>query len=75
MAPDARAITIHEAIHPDWESVKEWTKARIHETALCAVTVTLAGGLVFSLHRAVALAAGLVFSLNRAMEHYVIMGF
>ena len=61
MTTDARAITIHEAIHPDWESVKEWTKARIREATLCAVTVTLAGGLVFSLHR--------------AMENYIILGF
>jgi len=52
--------------HVDLESVKEWaratfTKERIREAALCAATVTLAGGLVFSLHK--------------AMEHYVIMGF
>jgi len=75
MSTDARAITIHEAIHPDWESVKEWAKARIHEAALCAATVTLAGGLAFLLHRAVALAAEQVFSLHRVMENYVIMGF
>ena len=66
MSTDARVIRTHEAIHPDRESVKEWAKAtfskeRIREAALCAATVTFAGTLVLSLHR--------------AMEHYIILGF
>ena len=61
-----KAVGTHEAIHPDWEAVKEWAKAafrkeRLQEAALCAATVGFAGSLVFSLHK--------------AMEHYVIMGF
>ena len=55
-----------EIPHVDLESVKVWakrtfTKERIREVALCAATVTLAGGLVFSLHK--------------AMEHYILLGF
>ena len=66
MTTYAKTVGTHEAAHADWEAVKEWAKAtftkeRIREAALCAATVTLAGGLVFSLHR--------------AMESYVIMGF
>jgi hypothetical protein len=66
MATDARAIRIHEAIHPDWDTVKEWakatfTKVKMNEVALCAATVTLAGAMVFALHK--------------AMEHYIILGF
>jgi hypothetical protein len=66
MTTYTKAVGTHEAIHPDWETVKEWAKAtftreRIREAALCAATVTLGGGMVFALHK--------------AMEHYVIMGF
>jgi len=66
MATDARAITTHEAMHPDWEKVKEWAKAtftkeRIHEAAVCAATVSLIGVVALSLHK--------------AMENYVILGF
>jgi len=66
MATDARAIGTNEAIHPDWEMVKEWAKAaftkeRIHEVALCAATVSLIGVVVLSLHK--------------AMESYIIFGF
>jgi hypothetical protein len=66
MTTNARALTTHEAITPDWETVKEWAKAtftreRIREVALCAATVTFAGVLVLSLHR--------------AMESYIILGF
>ena len=66
MTTYTKAIGTHEAIHPDWETVKEWTKAtftkeRIREAALCAATVSLIGVVVVSLHR--------------AMESYVIMGF
>jgi hypothetical protein len=66
MTTYTKAVGSHEAIHPDWEAVKEWakstfTKERIREAALCAGTVTFAGTLVFSLHK--------------AMEHYIILGF
>ena len=66
MATDARAIRTHEAIHPDWETVKAWAKAtftreRMAEVALCTATVTVTGAVLFSLHR--------------AMESYVILGF
>ncbi len=66
MTTYTKAIGTHEAIHPDWETVKGWAKAtftkeRIREAALCAATVTFAGVVVVSLHR--------------AMESYVIMGF
>ena len=44
MSTDARAITIHETIHPDWETVKEWAKAtftkeRMTEVGLATATV------------------------------------
>jgi len=66
MATDARALGTHEAITPDWETVKAWTKAtftreRMAEVALCAATVTVTGAVLLSLHR--------------AMEHYIILGF
>jgi hypothetical protein len=48
MATDARAITVHEAIHPDWETVKEWaratfTKDRMTEVGLAAATLVVTG--------------------------------
>jgi len=66
MTTYTKAVGIHEAIHPDWETVKGWAKAaftkeRIHEAALCAATVSLIGAVVVSLHR--------------AMESYIILGF
>ncbi len=66
MTTYTKAIGTHEAIHPDWETVKGWAKAtlmkeRIHEAALCAATVSLIGVVVFSLHK--------------AMENYIILGF
>ena len=66
MTTNARALTTHEAITPDWEAAKGWAKAtftreRIREGALCAATVSLIGVVVVSLHR--------------AMESYVILGF
>jgi predicted benzoate:H+ symporter BenE len=66
MTTNARALRTHEAVTPDWEAVKGWAKAaftkeRMREAALCVATVTFAGLLVFSLHR--------------AMEHYIILGF
>ena len=66
MTTYTKVMTTQRVTHPDWETVKEWAKAtftreRIREAALCAGTVTFAGTLVFSLHK--------------AMEHYVIMGF
>jgi hypothetical protein len=66
MTKDARTLTTHEAIHPDWETVKGWAKAaftkeRIHEAALCVATVSLIGVVALSLHR--------------AMENYIILGF
>ena len=66
MTTYTKAVGTHEAIHPDWEAVKEWAKAtftkeRIREAALCAATVGFAGTLVLSLHG--------------AMEHYIILGF
>ena len=46
MATQARAIGIHEAIHPDWETVKEWAKAtltkeRMTEVGLAAATLVM----------------------------------
>ena len=66
MTTYTKAVGTHEAIHPDWETVKEWTKAtftkeRIREAALCAATVSLIGVVVLSLHS--------------AMENYIIFGF
>ena len=66
MTTYTKALGTHEAIHPDWETVKGWAKAtftkeRMREAALCAATVSLIGVVVVSLHR--------------AMESYVIMGF
>ena len=48
MSTDARAITIHEAIHPDWETVKEWAKAifskeKVAEVCLVAATLVVTG--------------------------------
>ena len=61
-----KTIGTHEAIHPDWETVKGWAKAtftkeRVREAALCAATVSLIGVVALSLHR--------------AMENYIILGF
>ena len=61
MTTYTETMTRQTATHQDWDAVKQWAKARIREAALCTATVALAGGLVFSLHK--------------AMEHYVIMGF
>lgn len=66
MTTYTKAIGTHEAIHPDWGTVKEWvktklTKERVAEVALCASTVTVIGVVLFSLHR--------------AMENYIILGF
>lgn len=66
MATDAEVISSHEAVHPGWETVKEWAKAkvtteRMAEGALCAATVSVIGMVLFSLHR--------------AMEHCIILGF
>ena len=57
MATDARAIGTHEAIHPDWDTVKEWTKRkftkeRIADGLVCASTVTVLGTVLFTLYRA-----------------------
>ena len=48
MSTDARAIRIHEAIHPDWETVKEWAKAtftkeRTAEVGLATATLVMTG--------------------------------
>ena len=66
MTTHTKAIGTHEAIHPDWETVKGWAKTtfrkeRMYEAALCAATVSLAGIVVLSLHK--------------AMENYIILGF
>ena len=66
MTTYTKAIGTHEAIHQDWETVKEWAKATftkeiIREVALCAATVSLIGVVALSLHR--------------AMESYIILGF
>jgi len=66
MTTYTKAVGTHEAIHPDWETVKGWAKAaftkeRIHEAALCAATASLIGVVVVSLHK--------------AMENYIILGF
>lgn len=44
MATDARTIRTHEAIHPDWQMVKEWAKATFTKermTEFGVVTATL----------------------------------
>ena len=66
MTTYTKAVGTHEAIHSEWETVKEWAKAtftkeRVHEAALCAATLSLIGVVVLSLHR--------------AMENYIILGF
>jgi len=66
MTTNARALTTHETMHPDWETVKDWAKAtftreRIQEAALCVATVSVIGTVLFSLHR--------------AMESYIVLGF
>ena len=48
MATDARAIGTHEAIQPDWETVKEWakstfTKDKMAEVGLVAATLAVTG--------------------------------
>jgi hypothetical protein len=54
------------AVHPDWETAKEWakstfTKESMGEAALCAATVGVIGFVVLCLHR--------------AMQSYLILGF
>ena len=66
MTTNTRALRTHEAVPPDWETVKEWakvtlTRERVHEAALCVATVSLVGVVALSLHR--------------AMENYIILGF
>ena len=66
MTTHTKAVGTHEAIHPDWEALKEWAKAtftkeRMTEAALCAATVSLIGVVAVSLHK--------------AMENYIILGF
>jgi hypothetical protein len=66
MATNENTLGTHEAIHPDWETVKGWAKAtftkeRVYEAALCAAAVSLIGVVALSLHR--------------AMESYIILGF
>ena len=65
MATEARAMRPREAIHPEWEMVKEWAKAasrkeKMAEGALYAATMSVIGVVLFSLHR--------------AMENYVMIG-
>ena len=65
MATFTKAIGTHEAIHPNWETVKGWAKAtftkeRINEAVFCAVIVSL---------------IGVVLSLYRAVENYIIWEF
>ena len=48
MSTDARAMTVHEAIHPDWETVKEWAKVtfsreRMTEVGLATATLVMTG--------------------------------
>jgi hypothetical protein len=48
MATNARALTTHEVIHPDWETVKEWAKAtftkeRMAEAGVVAATLVVTG--------------------------------
>jgi hypothetical protein len=57
MATDASAIRIYEAIHPDWETVKEWakrtlTKERIEDLIVCASTLAILGMVLHILHSA-----------------------
>ena len=66
MTTFTKAVGSHEAIHSEWEAVKEWAKAtftkeKFQEAALCAATVGVIGTVLFSLHK--------------AMEHYIILGF
>ena len=46
MATNTRALRTHEAIHPDWETVKEWaratfTKERMAEVGVVAATLVV----------------------------------
>jgi hypothetical protein len=48
MATDTRAIGTPEAMHPDWETVREWAKAtftkeRMAEVGLAAATLVVTG--------------------------------
>ena len=48
MATDARAIRIREAMHLEWESVKEWAKAaftkeKMAEVGLAAAALVVTG--------------------------------
>ena len=59
MRSNGHTIRGHEAIvHPDWETVKEWLKSKLKkemvaDAALCAVTVSVIGVVLFSLQRAI----------------------
>jgi hypothetical protein len=48
MATIARALTTHEAFAPDWETVREWSKAtltreRMAEAGVVAATLVVTG--------------------------------
>jgi hypothetical protein len=48
MATDARVMMTHEAVHPDWETVKEWananfSKERMAEVGLATATLVMTG--------------------------------
>jgi len=54
-----KTVGTHEAIHPDWETVREWakrtfTKERIADVVVCASTLTGLGMVLHMLHRALA---------------------
>ena len=67
MRTDGHTIRGHEVTaRPDWETVKAWAKSklkkeRVADAALCAVTVSVIGVVLFSLHR--------------AMENCIVLGF
>ena len=57
MTTYTKAVGTHEAIHPDWETVKGWakrtfTQERIVDAAMCASTVTVVGMVLSVLYRA-----------------------
>jgi len=79
MTTDARTLTTHEAITPDWETVKAWakdtfTRERIQGATLCGATVSLIGVVLFSLHTAMENRT-ILLSLHNAMENYISLGF
>ena len=66
MSVHTKVVRTQAAAHPDWDTVIEWAKSklkkeRVADAVLCAVTVSVIGVVLLSLHR--------------AMENCIIVGF